>query len=480
MRKNVEDEHTKLKKHIEDTSGGIIGSIQRFFGGIGNWFHDRWVDVQNVFGGIGAWFHDKWSEAWGATTSVFGAIGQWFHDRWADIKNVFGAVGAWFHQKFSEAWGAVTGFFGFLGQWFGDRWSETKVKLAEIGWWFHQKFTEAWNATTGAFQFLGNWFNDRWTQVKTFLAPIGTWFRDKFQEARNFVTAVFSPIGNWFRDRWNETLVHVTNFKNSAIAKFNELKDGAANAFKGLVNSIVDQLNNGINAVERFINFIGQGLDNIATSQGTGSRTNEQHCIRDIQQGQGLGSWVDRQNFAKVRLRRGGGSAVNVPGNVQSWIAQAMALTHAPANWAGALATIAMHESGGNPAAINLTDSNARAGHPSQGLFQTIPSTFAAHALPGHGNILNPVDNAAAAIGYIVGRYGTVFNVPGIASMARGGPYVGYARGGFITEPILGMGLRTGTSYGFGEAGNEIVMPMAGFASPGGAFGGGSGNTEEE
>src|SRR5256885_9830101 len=32
-----------------------------------------------------------------------------------------------------------------------------------------------------------------------------------------------------------------------------ELKDGAANAFKGLVNSIVDQLNNGINAVERFI-----------------------------------------------------------------------------------------------------------------------------------------------------------------------------------------------------------------------------------
>src|SRR5256885_16482985 len=63
--------------------------------------------------------------------------------------------------------------------------------------------------------------------------------------------------------------------------------------------------------------------------------------------------------------------------------------------------------------------------------------------------------------------------------MARGGPYVGYARGGFITEPILGMGLRTGTSYGFGEAGNEIVMPMAGFASPGGAFGGGRGNTEQ-
>src|SRR5256886_3510040 len=189
-------------------------------------------------------------------------------------------------------------------------------------------------------------------------------------------------------------------------------------------------------------------------------------------------SFVD-SILPKFDFGGGGGGAVNVPGNVQSWIAQAMALTHAPANWASPLAVIAMHESGGNPAAINLTDSNARAGHPSQGLFQTIPSTFAAHALPGHGNILNPVDNAAAAIGYIVGRYGTVFNVPGIVSMARGGPYVGYARGGLITEPIVGMGLRTGTSYGFGEAGNEIVMPMAGFASSGGAFGGGSGNTEQ-
>src|SRR5439155_8895905 len=102
----------------------------------------------------------------------------------------------------------------------------------------------------------------------------------------------------------------------------------------------------------------------------------------------------------------------------------------------------------------------------------------AAHALPGHGNILNPVDNAAAAIGYIVGRYGTVFNVTGIVSMASGSPYVGYARGGLITKPIVGTGLRTGTSYGFGEAGNEIVMPIAGFASSS-AFGGGSGNTEQ-
>lgn len=113
-------------------------------------------------------------------------------------------------------------------------------------------------------------------------------------------------------------------------------------------------------------------------------------------------------------------------GNVTTWIAAAIQLTGVPTTWANDLATIAIHESGGNPAAVNKTDSNAAAGHPSQGLMQMIPGTFLAHALPGHTNILNPVDNAASAIRYIQGRYGTVFQVPGIVSLRRGKPYVGY------------------------------------------------------
>jgi SLT domain-containing protein len=155
----------------------------------------------------------------------------------------------------------------------------------------------------------------------------------------------------------------------------------------------------------------------------------------------------------------GGGTAVNVPGNVQSWIATAMALTGTPASWAGALATIAMHESGGNASSINLWDSNALAGHPSQGLFQMIPSTFAAHMLPGHTNILNPIDNAASAIGYIKGRYGDVWHVPGIWNLAHGGSYVGYAQGGVLREPVIGAGLRTGTRYSFAENGPELITP---------------------
>jgi hypothetical protein len=64
-------------------------------------------------------------------------------------------------------------------------------------------------------------------------------------------------------------------------------------------------------------------------------------------------------------------------------------------------------ESSGNPNAINNWDSNAKAGHPSQGLMQEIPSTFETHRLPGDAdNIDDPQANIDSAIGYAKGTYG--------------------------------------------------------------------------
>ncbi|OLQ51331.1 phage tail tape measure protein [Bacillus paralicheniformis] len=120
----------------------------------------------------------------------------------------------------------------------------------------------------------------------------------------------------------------------------------------------------------------------------------------------------------------GGTKAVN------QWVTEAVGIAGVPLSWIPGLVTIAMKESGGNPNAINLWDYNAKAGHPSQGLMQTIPSTFNAYKFPGHNNILNPVDNILAAINYIKARYGDISNHPGLKSMARGGGYVGYAKGG--------------------------------------------------
>ncbi|EEO6207636.1 peptidoglycan DD-metalloendopeptidase family protein [Listeria monocytogenes] len=137
-----------------------------------------------------------------------------------------------------------------------------------------------------------------------------------------------------------------------------------------------------------------------------------------------------------------GGGAFNGKGGskaVNGWVQQAIGLAGVPTSWANALATIAMKESNGNPNAVNNWDINAKRGMASQGLMQTIPPTFNAYKMKGHGNILNPVDNILAAIRYIKARYGTVFNVPGIKALASGKAYKGYKRGGRppVNETVL-------------------------------------------
>lgn len=100
-----------------------------------------------------------------------------------------------------------------------------------------------------------------------------------------------------------------------------------------------------------------------------------------------------------------------VVGALAQWITEAISITGVPASWFTGLVTIAKRESGGNPKAINLWDSNAKAGHPSKGLMQTIDGTFNAYSLPGHKDIYNPVDNAIAAIRYILARYKDISRV---------------------------------------------------------------------
>jgi SLT domain-containing protein len=91
------------------------------------------------------------------------------------------------------------------------------------------------------------------------------------------------------------------------------------------------------------------------------------------------------------------------------------------------LKTIAQHESAFNPAATNGNDPVGNGRYQRVvGLMQMLPSTFAAHAAPGHSDIYNPVDNLVAAIRYIQRRYGDPTNTPGLRSMARGGSYRGY------------------------------------------------------
>ena len=119
----------------------------------------------------------------------------------------------------------------------------------------------------------------------------------------------------------------------------------------------------------------------------------------------------------------------NIPqGERRNLIEQALTLSGVPATDANLAAVnlIVQHESGWNPNVVNNWDSNAAAGTPSKGLMQTIGPTFNSYSLPGHKNILNPLDNMIAGIRYAVSRYGSLQNVPGVKAVAGGLAYRGY------------------------------------------------------
>lgn len=132
------------------------------------------------------------------------------------------------------------------------------------------------------------------------------------------------------------------------------------------------------------------------------------------------------KNAAGSLFGGGGGGAVGA--GVQRWaplVSQVLSMLGAPSSALGAVLTRMNMESGGNPKAINLWDSNAKAGIPSKGLMQVIDPTFSTYAGPMRGRgIWDPLANVYAGLNYAMHRYGNWQQV-----MTRPG---GYDSGGML------------------------------------------------
>jgi tape measure domain-containing protein len=308
--------------------------------------------------------------------------------------------------------------------------------------------------------FTGNW-KTMWKGIKDILsgAVQGIWNLIQLI----FIGRVIKGIGGFFvtlktmfSGGWEGIVAGIKGFVQGADGWFWTFLDGAKSKFLDIIKAakeipggIVKGLTNGAKSIGNAIVGVADSLVK-AFKKALGIKSPSKvfeglggHIISGLANGLSSGNLLD---LGKTVFKDFGGGVMNSVekikgflsgifsggsggGNVTSWITQALGITGAPSSWLGPLSTLVQKESGGNPNAINLWDSNAKAGHPSKGLFQTIDSTFNAYAMKGLGGIYNPIANAVAGIRYIMSRYGSVFNVPGIKSMMGGGKYKGYAIG---------------------------------------------------
>jgi SLT domain-containing protein len=123
-------------------------------------------------------------------------------------------------------------------------------------------------------------------------------------------------------------------------------------------------------------------------------------------------------------------------GGVAKWantVSKALSILKLPQSLTGQVLYQIQTESGGNQNAINLWDSNAKAGNPSRGLLQTTGTTFDQYHVAGTSwNIYDPLANIAAAINYAKHRYGPSL-MHGGAGLGSGH---GYDTGGWLPTGV--------------------------------------------
>ncbi len=104
----------------------------------------------------------------------------------------------------------------------------------------------------------------------------------------------------------------------------------------------------------------------------------------------------------------GGGNGAAPSAQVHAWVLEALGILGYPTGYSAGIEQQIMTESGGDPRAVQhgYTDVNTISGDLAKGIMQVIGATFRANALPGHGDIFNPVDNIIAGSRYAMARYG--------------------------------------------------------------------------
>lgn len=454
----------KAWKGVEDIALGfkqyISSLFQLLFG-----------TITAIFSPIAQWFSKKFQAARDGVTNAFSDVGKWFSAKNTDIQNGMKNISSWFGTKFRSARSLTNAAFSNIGSWFGQKREDIKSNMRSIAQWFKDIFKSAYNGITSIFDKIGGYFNTVASWIKSpvlgavkAIAKAVNWVYEKLggdgdlikvSEIDNYASGTNGVARDSFgvvNDQPGNTYRELVQYPNGqtviptgrnvvlpmpkgtkvmpagqtaalmGITGVKKYKSGIGNFFGSTADKISDIASNIFSyikdpkkllkaAIDKFTDLTGS-LEPGITIAKTAVNSLFETAVSKIK------GFFD--SFGAVNYKPSAG--------VEQWrglAKQALLLTNqfSESNL-NALLTQMMHESGGNPNAINNWDINAIRGIPSKGLMQVIDPTFRANAMAGFDtNIYDPLSNMIAAINYTVKRYGSLY----AGWTARG--YKGYANG---------------------------------------------------
>ncbi|AEF25295.1 tape measure protein [Streptococcus parauberis] len=401
-----------------------------------------------------------WSKLWDSTTSIAGNAWDGIKDTAKKFTEMLGFIGGAIKdpagtlaKKFNPNANKLDGVFNPLG----NALFKTPKTQAK-GWW-----SELWNMAQsatdeggGSMSAVGDDYPAKWKAMglDAMVDPWGYYIREcvSFVASRlhnsGVKASLFSGLGNGYQ--WvNARVPHMSKPKVGSVAVY-----GPGSQFPNHV-AMVTSVKGDRYSGEEYNQLVGGSPDgryhtysNRLASQATtfldfglsGGSGSDDKPLKDKnsplqklikKQVGGMFDWI--QKFLAPEDDgdpAGGGGATGVE-RWRSSVIKALKKNgfDATDSQVNAWLKVIKRESNGDPKAINNWDSNARAGHPSQGLVQTIDTTFNAHKFPGHNNMLNGYDSLLAGIHYAAWRYGR-----GQYMFDRVSGPLGYANGGLVSK----------------------------------------------
>ena len=457
-----------------------FGILSRKWNDFTSQLSDSWSqvtqDMQGVFGDLGAAIQEKWQ-----------ALVDWLGLTPTLIIDFFTGIPGDFNDLFQSAKDKITGIFGTVGDWF-DQHVKTPIKnvLDAIGNtfqstkdWIKESWDKVKEAAKSPVKFIvdtvyTNGIKKVWNNVagavglKLSLPDVkfaNGGINPGYAPGTDSILAMTSPGEAWMVPEWVKAVGASNIYRWNAMARNQGI--GAVRedmgltphyAKGGVVSKITSTVSGATSSVKKWLEDLTEEAQSFVKSPGSWVTSKILDLVKSQvmkisggQFGQMVGklpvsvasALVDKAKASASELAAKWVSKTTASGNssdggqyhgavsagVEQWrslVLQVLKELGQSESWANTVLRRMNQESGGNPNAINNWDSNAAAGHPSKGLMQTIPSTFAAYAGPYVSRgIYDPLANIYAGVNYALHRYGS------LSALNRAG---GYALGGIVGD----------------------------------------------